>query len=414
MLTVPVTLEQMLDARELRAAHQQALLTEHGLPLLCIGMNIAGPVKDSPLIRAAFRTALSRCCCALGTPVSMQTLYLPTGPEGYLVYDLSPTSMKQRVCAIEEADTLGRLFDLDVLDAQGHKLSREGERSCLVCGGPAFVCARERAHGLAAVTERTKTILYQFAAEELARLACEALVQEVHVTPKPGLVDENNNGAHSDMDLFLFEQSAAALQPYFFEACKCCLTEGAKLTPLRSIGIEAERAMLNVTRGVNTHKGAIYSFLIYLGGLSQYLLEGGELSDKIRSLASTELERIPKNTHGAVSRGLGVNGARSEAANAFPTARKALSCLETEPPTLVLLEILCQLDDTNVLYRGGEAGLSFMRENAKRILALPPSQQEAALLRFDSDCIKKNLSPGGSADVLALALLMRCAEALFL
>ncbi len=41
----------------------------------------------------------------------------------------------------------------------------------------------------------------------VAALAEEALWQELELTPKPGLVDKNNNGSHRDMDHALFVRS---------------------------------------------------------------------------------------------------------------------------------------------------------------------------------------------------------------
>ena len=54
----------------------------------------------------------------------------------------------------------------------------------------------------------------------LAEAACRSLLDELHATPKPGLVDMNNNGSHSDMDAAMFERSTEALMPYFEDAHK--------------------------------------------------------------------------------------------------------------------------------------------------------------------------------------------------
>ena len=45
ILEQTVTLEEMLAARDTRAARQSALLARFGCPLLCLTMNIPGPVK---------------------------------------------------------------------------------------------------------------------------------------------------------------------------------------------------------------------------------------------------------------------------------------------------------------------------------------------------------------------------------
>ena len=50
-------------------------------------------------------------------------------------------------------------------------------------------------------------------ADMIAACAVEALLVEAAATPKPGLVDRANNGAHRDMDFFTFQASAAVLAP---------------------------------------------------------------------------------------------------------------------------------------------------------------------------------------------------------
>ena len=50
---------------------------------------------------------------------------------------------------------------------------------------------------------------------KISSLAMEGILFEVSATPKPGLVDRNNAGAHKDMDYFTFMSSAAALHDTF-------------------------------------------------------------------------------------------------------------------------------------------------------------------------------------------------------
>ena len=93
--------------------------------------------------------------------------------------------------------------------------------------------------------------------ERIGRLARESLEQEARLSPKPGLVDEENSGAHADMDLDLLLKSAQALEPYFTAFAEQGIAD-AKLPPdgriamLREQGIEAECAMFAATNGVNT------------------------------------------------------------------------------------------------------------------------------------------------------------------
>ena len=91
----------------------------------------------------------------------------------------------------------------------------------------------------------------------VADLAERALRMELDTTPKPGLVDKLDNGAHKDMDYALMSKSISALRPYLTRLA----VESAKdMDPakIKGIGIEAEKAMLKATGGVNTHKGALF------------------------------------------------------------------------------------------------------------------------------------------------------------
>ena len=96
----------------------------------------------------------------------------------------------------------------------------------------------------------------------------------MRLTPKPGLVDEHNNGAHSDMDLSLFLRSIDALTPWFRQITALSLC-GADAAALQAAGREAEAAMFCATGGVNTHKGALFSFSVLLAALAAS--EGCEL-----------------------------------------------------------------------------------------------------------------------------------------
>ena len=211
MHTVEITLEQVLLARDRRVQRQQALHRQYGGTLLSFTMNIAGPVKDTPLVCLAFRAGLAALDRDLGAPVHRESVAAPTGPEALLVYHRPAGAVKDLCLRLEEQTPVGRLYDLDVLSPGGEKLSRPQSRRCLICGGPVTVCSRSRAHGLAAIRARTRDILADFAAGHLSALARQALEDEVDLTPKPGLVDRRNTGAHDDMDRPLFHRRAAAM-----------------------------------------------------------------------------------------------------------------------------------------------------------------------------------------------------------
>lgn len=403
MANVNENLETILAARERRVQRQHKLLTQFGKPMVSFTMNIAGPVKNTPLIRLAFWAGLHRLEEELGQALHREVTAEETGCEALLVYDTSAPALKEKCVALDSEAPIGRLYDMDVLDVTGEKLSRAEPRKCLVCGGPVSVCARSRAHGLAAVQEATRELLRQFAAEHLSALAADALLREVRLTPKPGLVDEDNSGAHDDMDLPLFEKSIAALKPYFADFVTLGM-ENAAPEELHQAGLAAEQAMFAATGGINTHKGALYMFALVLSALGRVLISGGDVWEKAAEIARAL--PVPGDTHGSRVRTVS-GGVRYEVMAGFPHARQMAEMLKAEEALTVLLWSMAHADDSTVVYRGGREGRQFVQERAAEILKAPQAQRTALARELDGELIARHLSPGGSADLLALALFWR-------
>ena len=328
---------------------------------------------------------------------------------------------------MEDSFPAARLFDFDVLTPDGVKLSRAKSRKCLICDKPAAECARSRAHGLDTIKAATQALLRDFCAEALAEEAHDALLAEVYSTPKPGLVDLANNGAHKDMDVELFEKSADALTQYFYDAATLGM-RGCSMAELRERGLVAEQEMYAATSGVNTHKGMIYSMGLLLAGMGMALATSDcslrqEAIKNAAGLASEDAERMlararsnPDTNGAAVLRDYGALGATGHAASGFPgavftTARLEYYIKEEKLPggeagALALCDSMASLEDTNLLHRGGAEGLAFTKEKASTISGLPISDRIDALTELDNEMIERNLSPGGSADMLALAFLL--------
>lgn len=415
-----VTLSDMLDARERRAGAQAALLKDVGSGcLVSLSLNIAGEVKRTAQTRMLFDRGMADFA-ALGFPIRIRLeTDAITGTEALLSVDAPAETVKAATERLEDAFPAARLYDFDVLNAQGEKLSRSVPRRCLVCDGPAAVCARSRAHGLDAIKAATRALLDGFCAETLADAAHTALLCELHTTPKPGLVDEANNGAHTDMDVPLFEKSADALLPYCKTAARLGLA-GVGMNALRDAGVEAERAMFETTHGVNTHKGMVYSMGLLLYGMGRALTAGGNAIGIAAELAKTDAnERLSRaqnrrDTNGAkVYAAYGATGAIGEAVSGFAHARLTADRLRfyreqgvEHAGALALCDTMATLEDVNLLHRGGTDGLLFVQTEARRIASLPTDARAAALEALDAEMIRRNLSPGGSADMLALAFLL--------
>ncbi len=414
-----VTLQEMLDARERRARMQQTFLgqAEKTDCLVSFSLNVAGDVKRTPKTRLLFDRGLAAFDLLGFSEKKRAVTDAVTGTEALVLLHGDAETVKRTLERLEEAFPAARLFDFDVLDARGEKLSRRVPRRCLVCGGPAAVCARSRAHGLDAVKAETEALLDEFCAETLALTAHAALERELLTTPKPGLVDRANNGAHTDMDAPLFLKSAAALVPYLKTAVLLGIGS-AGMAPLKAAGLDAERAMFTATNGVNTHKGVIYSMGLLLYGMGKALVDGSDAVRNAAALAqSDEAERLlhartAPDTNGArIYAETGLRGAVGEAADGFFHAQYCADRLAAHgdsenPGALALCDVLCVLSDTNLLHRGGPEGLRFVQESAKAIVKLPEAERIGALEALDRALIERNLSPGGAADMLALGYLL--------
>lgn len=247
----------------------------------------------------------------------------------------------------------------------------------------------------------------------IADLAERSLRQELDTTPKPGLVDKQDNGAHKDMDYALMSASISALRPYL---TKIAVRSAAEVNSdeIMSVGIDAEAAMLKATGGVNTHKGALFCIGLSIAAASFLACSIGTVeADSFRELVSRTSSRIPsaQSTHGAeAKRNFKVGGALENAREAYPELFTAwlpyYRSLEGDPYRChkTLLYIMTVLDDTNVLHRRGAEGLAHTKSEAARLLK---DFSMNGLSSLNKDFIRENISPGGSADMLSLTMFIK-------
>lgn len=442
-----VTLMEMLEAREARVGAQDALREKHGVPVISFTLNIAGPVKDSPLLRRAFQAGLEQLEAGLraaGLDLRDRLEHrASTGCEALYAVDGAAREVKAVCVSIEDGSPMGRLFDMDVLDAEGRKLDREevggGPRNCIVCGAPGKGCASRRAHTVEELQSATRRILEEHFScadrEKAAALVTRALLDEVCTTPKPGLVDRANNGSHRDMDIFTFTASAAALAPYWGRCVQ--IGQGtAERAPaetfaaLRRAGQGAERAMFAATGGVNPHKGAIFTLGMICGAVGRLWTADGPCRDPERILAEcaamasaamkADFASIDAKHARTAGQRLyleqGISGVRGEAARGFPgiseialpVLKRALSAgrSRNDAGAITLLHLIARGTDTNMISRGGAARAQAAAERCRALLerdALPGAEEIGAL---DRAFIRENLSPGGCADLLAAAFFL--------
>ena len=436
--------QEILDSKERRAMRQQKMLT-FGNCVISFTLNIAGPVKISPLIRKCFKEGLRQIECQLKCrhiKIQHQEQWIEkTGCEALYSVKYDAIKIKHIMVIIEESSKLGRLFDIDVLSEEGYPITRSElglkNRKCLVCDFSAHECVRSSRHDITIIKKESERIMREYFLEQqanyVASTACRSLLYEVCVTPKPGLVDRNNSGAHKDMDIFTFIDSIAVLTPYFNRlfllGSQLKDTEPSQLLyRLRHEGIIAEDDMLTITNQVNTHKGLIFSLgilcaaigwseanqrnkdtasLLSLCGEIAYPSIEEDLKNKTSKTAMTAGERLFMETGNA--------GVRGEAAAGFPIvlnyALPTLKRLIAEGKSMndagvyTLLVLISKVTDTNIIARCGLSAHQSVQQSVQELIReFPPNLD--MVKEYDLHFIEQNISPGGCADLLVITYML--------
>jgi holo-ACP synthase / triphosphoribosyl-dephospho-CoA synthase len=456
-------LEAVLEARERRTALRQALVGG-GRVLISLSLNIPGWPKTDPLSSEVFarvRGELTRFLAAhllyldpgrlhdqadAAGDFFLAALRLPAAPAG---------EVKQITERFEARHPLGRIIDVDVSIASGEPISSRRAKPCLLCPDrPAIVCMREGAHPTDELrgVVRTRMAAYLIGLKResvcrcLAATAARAMLYEVAHTPKPGLVDRAGVGSHDDMDFFTFLDSSAAISGAFFDLATLGYDDRGEdldrlLPELRVLGLAMEEAMFAATGDVNTQRGLIFLLALALVAAGRTLAEASAFSparfrEIVRricaGMVARELGPLAEagrtgDTHGAsVFQRFGLplgGGVRAEAEAGFPTVfETGLPALEAEARTglphrgdadmqtaldAALFALIAANPDSNVLHRGGAEALTGLQQRARALCAArQPTARSAARAELFEFVARHRLSPGGSADLLALTLFL--------
>ena len=286
----------------------------------------------------------------------------------------------------------------------------------------------------------------------IAHLATQALQAELDTTPKPGLVDKDNNGAHRDMDYALMQLSINTLHPYFVRLAFLGFADTLPShTVIRDAGIEAEKAMLEATNGVNTHKGALFSMGLAVVAAAYEEKKaaankeerGKEREEEYLSSLQLTIKALAASfpdtsgTHGSKAKQLSngtttIKGALDNAREGYeklfaewlPFYNERRKSHDAHALHKTLLRIMCDIDDTNIIYRTNVITAEEVKQEARALLA---SFEEAyaaedkekcasaiedkcasaellALKDMDRRYTERNISPGGAADMLSLTV----------
>ncbi|MDF2616559.1 MAG: triphosphoribosyl-dephospho-CoA synthase CitG [Sedimentibacter sp.] len=276
----------------------------------------------------------------------------------------------------------------------------------------------------------------------LAEYAQRSILYEAVLTPKPGLVDAVDTGSHNDMDIFTFIDSSSNLFKGFFLYAKAgLLCEGSEndlFSSIRKIGIDVEKEMFKATKNINTHKGINFSMGIVLAAAGYYLrdkdidediilssLDTSEILNTViimtEGLVKRDFENIMKKeklTHGErLYLEKGLSGIRGEAESGFPTVEKiSLPCLRDlkhkdmsmeQKLLYVLFHIMSVSDDSNIVNRGGLEALEFVKAASQEFVESGIIHEDGyseKIIEMNKLFVGKNISPGGSADLLSITI----------
>jgi len=431
---------------------------------LSLSLNIPGYPKSMPLISAFFDDVLSECIGFLqahGIAIDRAheikhvdeagNFYLAPLPNGLRLADI-----KALAEAFEGSHPFGRIIDIDLADPQCQPLSSGKLKRCLLCEQPAIVCMREATHSYEELRDSLVRGIRGYLAEKakrqtckhLAALALKAILYEISVSPKPGLVGRFETGSHCDMNYFTFLSSTSVLAGYFEELAlagyaypRDDLREALPL--VRTVGLKMEASMFSATNGVNTQKGLI--FLIGLALFSSGFViardrrfDGARCREVIAAvcanLVQNELATATGDgqTHGQTCfqryglEGAGIRreaetGMQSVFEHGLPELKSALTNGAESSTAQInkglirtLLRLMTVANDTNILYRKDIETLKTVQRMAQCVLDARDGKDEAErYARLRTYCRQEYISPGGSADLLAVTLFIYFVERAF-
>jgi holo-ACP synthase/triphosphoribosyl-dephospho-CoA synthase len=431
-----------LEARDQRA-FLKTQIAQRGLPCLSLSLNVPGFPKSNPTVKTFFDYCLREFKYSLKADLvniikaeaieqsdAAGDFYLVPCSLGILTLP----EIKQVCEAFEQNHPLGRFIDADLNDQNGETVSSGRSKLCFFClERPAIECRRENAHE----PEELRSFMFPKMAEycrqkleeeiiiKLSSLAQQAILSEISLTPKPGLVDKISNGSHADMNYQTFIDSTAAISPWFSDLAR----EGfsfrnsdlAKALPkIRNIGLRMESAMFAATQNTNTQKGVIFLMGLSLFTCGKLFSQSDQFStETFRAIIQgickdlVKKEFVPNSgsgkSHGEeIFLKYGSGGARGEAENGFRMVFEfglpqltALTQLNDESLIKCFLAIAANNNDTNILYRSNPQVLSDFKKHCKNALENFSDENYAEVIDY---CKNKNISPGGSADLLAVTI----------
>lgn len=357
---------------------------------------------------------------------------LKKGFDGpYYLYGIHTTSIEQtkkELVDIEVKHPLGRLIDLDLYDHQESVSRSELNlplRKCLLCDQPAIICMRNHTHQLDDLLLHIDIKILEFLKTQISSFIKKAMLNELDLDPKFGLVTPTSSGSHPDMNYKLMHDSIDLLIPYFIEIFELGMIfddDPHLFDKANQIGKQAENHMYTYTHDVNTYKGLIYILgfvLLSLGYIIKNNKPFDDIYQRIKTLSYHVMDDFKSNLQTAginAFKTYNIKGIRGEIFNGLPTIKKAfdnfkyLDILDQKNYHHELLYFMMHSEDTVLLNRAGSLE---NYQHFKSIASQVNPYIDKDIHDFTNYCIKHKISFGGSADLLIVFHFMQYFKLLY-
>ncbi len=409
----------ILQARDDRVKQIEHLLT-HNKTIIVVKANTPG--KNKNISEAHFLVRFFRLEIKKQLNLANEKTYQSIdGPYFIATVKNNSTAASKSICIkIEDSHPLGRFIDIDVFAQARQPLSRLDKRikprSCYLCDNSAFYCARNKTHSIESLTQFMQKSIMIYLDNRIASLIKDAMLKELSLEHKFGLVTKTSSGSHSDMDYDLMIKAQDVIIPHLvslFSLGYKASSLDTLLDQTRAIGLKAEKAMLEKTKGVNCYKGLIFVLGITILSVA-YTLKHNQSFDKIFSnikqisrCVCHEFEQTGTSFGLSAYHNHRLRGIRGEVSQGLKSVQSALKTFKTTSATdlrKVLKHLILACEDTVLLKRAGS--ITSYYEVKKQISNLDINDYDA-VINYTEFTIANKLSFGGSADLLIVSLFLK-------
>ena len=381
----------------------------------CIKANVPGNVKNTPCskVLVSYFTALLK-----NQGLTLEKTLSGLDGDCSIFLIKNGKTLKNKFVTLEEKHPLGRFIDIDVtLKNSSASLLRKKLRKCYICNNPAFYCGKIKAHTLFELLTHMESKTEEYLTSILSKTVEESMLKELNQNYKFGLVCKNTNGSHLDLNYKVMKRAVKAIKTPLAQCFFIGLNSNScdnMLKLLRPIGLYCEEIMYGATGGANAYKGFIFiggAILASVGYLINNSLPLSRLNDVVKSVCYGIDDDNNNQTFGYKAyHEKGFGGIRKLCLSDFQLVVNFSKKIDKQPLLKTLTEIVGAIDDSVLLKRS----LTFQRYlYFKNLISNVDTTNKKQLKKINQQCLKNNVSIGGSADVLISSILLNKLVKLF-